>query len=84
MLVHVARLGVFTVDQNGQRINKSSGSATINQLLNTSHEVLVIPDDSIPNSANYPTVKRYLELEAQRNYVLNHLDQTFVVTYNGA
>lgn len=80
--VHVVRVGVFSVDQNGQRIDKGSPNTTINQLKNTSQDMLVIPDSAVPSSANYPTVKAYLEAEAALNFVLYHMDQTFVVTYN--
>lgn len=79
--VHVARIGCFTVDQNGDRIDKSGASATINQMKNSSLEMLVIPDAGIPSSANYPTIKEYLIAEAALGYVLNHLDQSFVITY---
>jgi len=81
MTVHVVRVGLFTVDSNGQRIDKSGTSTTINQMKNSSLDMLVIPDASIPSSANYPTVKAYLEAEASAGYVLNHMDQSFIVTY---
>jgi len=80
--VHVARVGVFTVDQNGQRIDKGSPNTTINQLKNTGQDILVIPDAAIPASASYPTVKAYLEAEAASDFVLHHMDQTCIVTYN--
>lgn len=80
--VHVVRVGLFTVDANGQRIDKNSPSTTINQLKASSQDMLVIPDASISSSAGYPSVKTYLESEAAAGYVLNHMDQSFIITYN--
>lgn len=80
--IHVARVGLYTVDNNNVRIDKNSESTTINQLKNTKLEFLVIPDAAIPNSSGYPTLKEYLEAEASSNYVLSHMDQTTVVTYS--
>ena len=82
MAVHVARVGLFTVDQNGTRIDKSSPNTTINQLRASRQEMLVIPDAAIASSANYPTVKTYLEAEAAAGFKLQHMDQSYVVTYN--
>lgn len=81
MAIHVARLGVFTTNQNGVRIDKNDPSTKISDMLNTKMEMLIIPDSSIPNSANYPTIKTYLELEDADNFQLSHLDQSFVITY---
>ncbi len=82
MAVHVARVGLFTVDQNGARIDKSSPNTTINQLKVSRLEMLVIPDAAIASSANYPTVKNYLEAEATAGFKLQHMDQSYIVTYN--
>ena len=79
--VHIVRIGLFTTDANGVRINKSSNATTINQLKNTQQEFLVIEDASIASSSGYPTIKAYLEREALLGYVLQHLDQSFLITY---
>jgi hypothetical protein len=81
--IHVARVGLFTVDSStGVRIDKESGATTINQMKNINHDHLVIPDAGITNSANYPTVKSYLELEAGDDFILGHLDQYMIITYD--
>lgn len=80
--VHYVRVGLFTVDVNGARIDKSGSSASINTMKSTSMEYLVIPDASVPNSAGYPTMKQYVELEAAGNYVVYHIDQSIIITYN--
>lgn len=79
--VHVARLGLYTVDSTGARIDKSGSSTAINTLKDTSLEFLVIPDASIPNSSGYPTIKTYLQNEAADDYELSHLDQSLIITY---
>lgn len=81
MAVHVARLGVFTTNYNGVRIDKNDPNTKIGDMLNTKLEMLVIPDSSIPNTANYPSIKTYLELEDGDNFELRHLDQSFIITY---
>ncbi len=81
MAVHVARLGFFTTTQNNVRIDKNDPSTKISDMLNTKMEALVIPDAAIPNTANYPTIKTYLELEDSDNFELKHLDQSFIITY---
>jgi len=79
--VHVVRVGLFTTDAAGVRINKNSNATTINQLKNTQQEFLIIEDASIASSAGYPTIKTYLEREALLGYQLRHLDQSFLITY---
>jgi|CXWL01.1.fsa_nt_gi hypothetical protein len=80
--IHVVRVGIFPVDSTGTVRSKNDPTVTIKQQLQTSSDHRVIPDVvSIPNSANYPTVKTYLELEAVNNYVLQYMDQNMIVTY---
>ncbi len=79
--IHVARVGIFNVDSTGTRIDKNDASTTISQLKDTRQEALVIVDSNIPNTAGYPTIKRYLELEAASNYKVQYMDMSFIVTY---
>ncbi len=80
--VHFVRLGLFTVDINGARIDKSGSGASINTMKSTSMEFLVIPDASVPNSSGYPTMKNYILMEANNNFVVSHIDQSIIITYN--
>ena len=41
----------------------------------------VIPDATIANSTNYPSIQDYIEAEAASNYVVQHIDQTTIITY---
>lgn len=80
--MHYVNIGTFTVDQNGNRLDKSTGTHSINTMLNTRLEQLIIPAADVPNSLNYPTVKAFLLLEVADGYILNHLDQSICITYN--
>lgn len=82
--VHVARVGLFTTDQSGQRLDKCCPTTSINQMKDTKQEFLVIPDASIPNSSGYPTISTFLKSEATSGFILNHLDQSFCITYKSS
>lgn len=79
MAVHVATLTMVNVDRTGNIVIKDE--ATCMQVAQSSSEIRVMPDDAIPNTTGYPTVKQYLELEDADSYELRHLDQTYVITY---
>jgi len=79
--IHVARVGQLTIDAVGNVIDKSDASVDINTYKSTSTEPRVIADESIPTTANNPTVKDYLEAEAANDYVLYHMDLTTIITY---
>lgn len=78
--IHVVTIAVQNVDATGTRIDKNN--STIKDMLNTELRHLVVPDTNIPNSAGWPTVKRYLELEAAQDYILGDMTQTMIVTYD--
>ena len=78
--IHIARSALMPVNAAGVVVVKNQ--ATIGEMMQTSTEERVIADGNIPNSALNPTPKAYLELEAADNYVLNHLDQTYIITYD--
>lgn len=79
--VHVARVAFLAVDAVGNALSKDSKTNSLNQYLSGTHEHRVLQDDAIPNTVGNPTVKRYLELEAGDDYVLNYMDQNSVITY---
>lgn len=79
--VHVARVGFLNVNAVGNVVNKNDKNTTIYEMATTNSEHRIIVDAGIPNTANNPTVKAYLELEASSNYVLQYMDQNTVVTY---
>ena len=77
--IHVARIACMPVNTAGVVVNKNQ--ATIAEMMQTSSEERVIIDPLIPNTALNPTPKAYLELEADDDFVLNHIDQTYIITY---
>jgi hypothetical protein len=79
--IHVARVGLFTVDAIGNVILKTRDDTPTRQFLSSGSEHRIIPDATIPNSNNYPNVEVYLHAEADDDYVLQHMDQTTIVTY---
>ena len=80
-LLHYVTVAPFTVDATGARIDKTDATTPLNSLRSTRLEHLIIPDNTVPSSANYPNLKTYLGLEAAAGYVLYHLDQSIVITY---
>lgn len=80
MSIHVVNVGVFPVDATGHVIDKRSKNTTIGTMSSTSSEHRIIPDIAISTSANYPTIKAYLEAEESAGYLLQHMDQSFIVT----
>ena len=79
--VHIARVAFLQVDAVGNVVSKDSITNTINMQLSGSHEHRILQDDAIPNTAGNPTVKRYLELEAADDYVMQYMDQNTIITY---
>ena len=77
--IHVARIAMMPINSAGAVVNKNT--ATVGEMMQTSSEERVIADSLITNTANNPTPKLYLELEANDDYILRHIDQTYIVTY---
>jgi hypothetical protein len=75
--VHVAYVGMVRVKPGGGVIKKQS---TIQENLSFETQHRVIEDNTIPNTANNPTLKDYLELEVADGFIPNHIDQYVVVT----
>lgn len=79
--IHVARVAVLNVDMAGNVVKKDDPTVTLRQQLQTSMDHRMLEDVSIPNTAGNPAVKAYLEAEAGDDYVLQHIDQTTIITY---
>jgi hypothetical protein len=80
--VHLVNVELVRVNSiTGDVLATSSGEHTIREHLNYESQIRVIPNDSIPNSVGRPTVPEYLSGEAADAYVLEHIDQSTVVTY---
>ena len=77
--IHVATLAIMPVNSAGVVVNKNQ--ASIREMAQTSSEIRVVADSTLPHTANNPTIKTYLELEAADEFILRHIDQTFIITY---
>lgn len=77
---------IHIVNVAPMKISTSSGlklapSDTIKSHLLSSTEVRVVENQSVPNSIGNPTIEEYLRLEALSDYVVYHIDQTYIITY---
>lgn len=77
MTVHVVTITPQTV-YAGTVTPKTS--LTIGQAANSSSEMRVLPDASVPNSANRPSIKEYLEAEYTAGFKLVHMSNTLIIT----
>jgi len=77
--VHIVNIQLTNVAPNGDIVNKNT--ASVGQMLHTSTEHRIVEDSAIPNTAGNPTIKEFLELEAGDDFILNHIDQTKIITY---
>ena len=82
MTVHYVNIGLFNVDRYGVKINKDDPSTTINDMMYSSMDHLVIPAADVPNSSNYPSIKAYLKAEAEDGFKMTYMDQTKIITYD--
>lgn len=79
LLVHVANIVMKPVSAAGVVLNKNDMS--VGERLTASEEPRILEDGDNANTTGYPTIKAYLQREATQNYVLHHIDQTYVITY---
>jgi predicted aspartyl protease len=79
--VHVVYVEPKTVDMSGNVIDKTDASTTIGTMLRTSMDHRIVPTAEVASSANWPSIKTYLKLEAAGGYVALHISQTMIVTY---
>jgi len=77
--IHIARIGQKPITPAGTVLDKNE--ASIKEMMTATTEDRILTDPAIPNTAGFPRVKDYLELEASVDFVLCHLDQNMVITY---
>jgi hypothetical protein len=78
--VHFVGIELVRVDQNGQIYHTSTSQKSIKDSLNFTTEHRITPDLDIPNSANYPTIKEYLNLEGAQDFEPVQIGQSFIIT----
>jgi hypothetical protein len=80
--VHVVTVAVQPISRvTGLRVDKTASTTTIKDTLQTENQHVIMPDQGVPNSIGYPTIKAYLEAEAADGYISYHIDQYMIVTY---
>lgn len=81
--IHVVNTAFLRVDPATRiPIKGDDKTVSIKQHLLTESQHVVLPDTTVPNSIGYPSVPAYLKLEAASDFVLKHLDQNTIITYN--
>jgi hypothetical protein len=78
---HVVYTNFLPVNRAGQVVDKNDPATTIKDTMETEHQHVVLPDALVPNSVGYPTIKRYLELEAAAGYEARFVGENLIVTY---
>lgn len=78
---HTAYIGPAYVLPSGTV--KAKDRMTIADMLQATQEMRVVPDATIPNSANYPTIEQYITLEAAAGFKVKAINGTIIVTDNG-
>ena len=79
--IHVAIIGLVNVEFDNSTVVYSKSTATLGQVKRSAQEPRILEDPDLPNTSGNPTIKQYLELEAAGDYVLRHIDQTYIITY---
>lgn len=78
---HVATIKLVWVNKVGTVVDKSAASTKLQDVLDCATELRIVPDPNIATTSGWPRVSDYIKLEADNDYILGHLDQTYVITY---
>jgi hypothetical protein len=78
--VHVAELSLMNISPDGTIYQRGSSNLSIKKVINFSTEHRVVADSSIPNTANNPSIKTYLELEAGDDFEPVQIFQSLIIT----
>ena len=86
-VIHVARLALLKSTQDGRVFSSSNKKdfltgqdISIKDVLHCTEDFRVLADSTIPNTASYQKIKKYIEEEADDGFILVYMDQTFVIT----
>jgi len=78
--VHVAALNLMNISPDGTIYQRGASNLSIKKTISFSTEHRVVVDNSIPNTANNPSIKTYLELEAANDFEPVQIFQSFIIT----
>lgn len=82
IIVHVAHVALRKINSvSGDVLTKDNTTETLKQHMQFDLQHRVIEDANIPNTSGSPTVDDYLAAEAAGDFVLQHMDQGMIVTY---
>lgn len=80
--IHVVYVVPRHVSPAGVVFEKNAPTTLISDVMNGSMEPRVQADAAIASSSGDPSIKTYLEREAAIDFVLHHLSNTMIVTYD--
>lgn len=80
--IHVVNIVLRHVGPTGVVFDKNAPTTLIKDVMQGSTQPRVEADAAIASSVGEPTIKTYLEREAALDYVLHHLSNTMIVTYD--
>lgn len=78
--VHLAEIGLVHIKPDGTAYSRSRKDVSIKDALNFSTEHRILLDSTNANTANHPTLKSYLQLEAGDGFEPVTVTQSFVIT----
>ncbi len=76
--VHVVTIGIKRMGADGTALGAGS---LISEHATSSSEMRIFPNAGVPNSANYPTIDAFLQLEADQDFEPKVVTNTLIVTY---
>jgi len=79
--VHVAIIGMVNVSNTDSSVVYSKTQNTLGQVMKSGQEPRILEDATNPNTTGNPAIKEYIELEAVDNYQVQHISQTYIITY---
>ena len=81
MAIHTVYVKPTLIDFNGNVVDKDDPQTTIQQVVDAEEtQIRVIPDASVPNSMNWPTIKQYLAMENSSGFFPKTVSATVIVT----
>jgi hypothetical protein len=78
---HIVYVRPTPVDSTGTPFTKDQTSTTIKKMMTANTEMRIVPDPQVPNSANTPDIKTYVQAEAAAGWVVRYMDNTIIITY---
>lgn len=81
LTIHIAYSEFVGVNKLGQVVDKNNPLTTIADVGNTEHQHRVKVDAAIPSTASRPSIDTYLALEAASDFMLQYMDQRYIITY---